>query len=311
MLDLRTRSCDHRARAALLPGARLRVHSVFERALNLLDQQGRLFGVLGPRGGNGPGLVVLQDLPLGGFDRLGIAIGESTRVDPRRRLIVGDRLRVALDGATVWRRPSTSGRLDRAHLERNTALAAALGFDRRGRDGLGGLLPHVGRLLAGAEPPAAASLLLIVAWRALGALLPAWRRGDAPATAAAATRLVGLGPGQTPSGDDLLAGLMVADARIDAATAGRQRAPVRAACAEAARGRTTDLGLARLGYAAEGELDERSELALAALLDGDAAAVEATTRDLLGYGHSSGLDTLVGLIIGLAVAGVDPTEELR
>ena len=67
-------------------------------------------------------------------------------------------------------------------------------------------------------------------------------------------------------------------------------------------GRTTDLGLARLRYAAEGELDERSELALAALLGGRPDDVEGATRELLAFGHSSGLDTLVGLLLGVGLA---------
>ena len=69
-----------------------------------------------------------------------------------------------------------------------------------------------------ADPPSVAPLdlspLLTAAWSALVDLLPAWRRGDASAVGAAARRLIGLGPGQTPSGDDLLAGLIVASRRL-------------------------------------------------------------------------------------------------
>ena len=128
-------------------------------------------------------------------------------------------------------------------------------------------------------------------WSALVELLPAWRRGDAAVVGTAARRLIGLGPGQTPSGDDLLAGLIVASRRLDPADP--RWDAFAAALVAAARGRTTDLGFARLRYAAEGELDERSEQVVSALLSSDPSTVERLTRQLLGYGHTSGLDTLV------------------
>ena len=47
-------------------------------------------------------------------------------------------------------------------------------------------------------------------------------------------------------------------------------------------------------------MDERSEQLVTALIAGDPSTVERLTRQLLGYGHTSGRDTLVGLILGLA-----------
>src|SRR5829696_2410098 len=39
--ELRARSLDRRARRALTPGAAFRVHSVFDRAFNIVDPDGR------------------------------------------------------------------------------------------------------------------------------------------------------------------------------------------------------------------------------------------------------------------------------
>ena len=281
----------------LAPGASFRVHSVFERALNLSDADGRLLGLVGPRGGNGPALVVLDSLPRGGFGRSWPAVGDVARVEPSGRLGLGQQVQVDLAAAVLWQHPAIAPRVGRGGLRRNLRHAAGLATAARGSDGLGPLLPHLDRILAGQHAPERLPLLSRVAWTALRELLQGW---PAPASHAA-LGLVGLGPGQTPSGDDLLAGFLVAslhtrpagDPATDAVRAfGRWLVTSAAA-------RTTDLGLARLGYAAEGELDERSELALAALLGDDTHAVEATTRELLAYGHSSGLDTLVGLLVGV------------
>jgi hypothetical protein len=298
---LEARSLDHRARTLLRPGARFAVHSVFERAVNLIGDQHWLLGLVGPRGGNGPATVVLRTLADGGLPLHWLKPGLSAVVDRTGRLVIDGRLAVGLAGAVVWQPPVLPGSFDPRRARTNVNRAAALTYELRGSDGLGGLLPHLDRLLAGGHAPPGLPRLLRTAWNALADLLPPWRAGQAVGVGRAARSLVGLGPGQTPSGDDLLAGLMVASQRTSTLVGGPRRiaAPVPRAVLDAAEGRTTDLGLARLRYAAEGELDERSELALAALLAGDATAVEATTRELLAYGHSSGLDTLVGLLLGI------------
>lgn len=296
------RSLDRRARAALRPGGRFRVHSVFERALNLVDGDGAILGLVGPRGGNGPATMVLGSLPAD-FPPAWFKAGVSAEVDRDGRLMIGESLVLEVAQAEIW--SNLAGREPEAWVSRkqrraNVAQAVNVAHQRHAaQDGLGGLLPHLDLLLGrlpGGEPPAGLSPLLRAAWQGLEELFPAWRKGQPVAVAEAAGRLVGLGPGQTPSGDDLLAGFMVAEARAHSLARG---SALRRAVLEVARGQTTDLGFSRLRYAVEGDLDERSEQALAALLAVRQPAVEAATRELLGFGHSSGLDTLVGLLLGV------------
>jgi hypothetical protein len=348
-------SLDYRTCAALVSGAHLTVHSVFERAVNLTDSGGLLLGLVGPDGGNGPNQVVLAALPAGGFTSLSLERGCAAMVDTAERLIIGRRLAVQLAAATLWRPPPVVWRAEPPELVENLRLAAGLAFTLRGGDGLGPLLPDVASLAAGDAPPANLPLLARTAWLALTDLLAAWRAGDQARIAQAAHRLIGLGPGQTPSGDDLLAGLMVALLRLSVRDASPSRfhserseesagratpcddqpsglisensivqehvgspllrfaqsdiARVTRTIATAAIGRTTDLGLARLRYAAEGDLDEHSMDVLAALVGDNRAALDAATRRLLAFGHSSGVDTLVGLLVGCRLA--DEQVEVR
>ena len=302
MLRRTALSQDRRAVAMLQPGARLKVHSVFERALNLVDVQGNLLTLLGPRGGNGPATLVLDAGPTEGLQQPWPGSGQPVRVDWGGHLTVGRWLNVRRTTVALWRPELTLTPTLVQPLQRRANLHIAIILaGRPGSDGLGGLLAHRAALLAEPPvvPPPDLPPLLAAAWVAVVELLPAWRRGDAAAVGRAARRLIGLGPGQTPSGDDLLAGLIVASRRLDPADP--RWDAFAAALVAAAGGRTTDLGFARLRYAAEGELDERSEQVISALLSGDPSTVERSTRQLLGYGHSSGLDTLVGLILGIEV----------
>lgn len=303
MIRLVARSLDRRAAAILIRPGRPRIHAVFERAVNLLTADGDLLGVVGPRGGNGPATLVLAEPPPGSFEALGVRPGGEARIE-RGRLRLSPLLEVDPGGAAVWERPPVIPGPPEA-VARRAEAAARQALAERGDDGLGPLLLPLplgegwgeGRLpLPEAEGRSEGlSPLATPALPAVAALLAAWETGDASGVAAATARLAGLGPGLTPSGDDLLAGLCVTTARLDAPDWRR----LAAAVARAADGRTTTVGLARIRYAAEGELDERSERAVAAILQGPDEAVEPAVADLLAFGHSSGLDTLVGVLLGL------------
>jgi hypothetical protein len=299
---LLAQSFDRHAQAMLTPGARFAVHSRFERALNLVGPDGRLVGLVGPRGGNGPATLVLAGLPL----NLAAAVpAQADAVAGEGWLRIGESLTVRLDAARLWRPPGPPRPASSEEILLAVRRALALARVEAPADGLAGLLSRVEMLAAGRAPIELAEpgglAISALAGRALAELAPAWRAGDQVIAERAARALVGLGPGQTPSGDDLLAGLLVAWWRLDAPAA----EALGQAVLRAAEGRTTDLGLHRLRYAAQGELDERSEVALAALLSGDPDA-DVAIRDLLRYGHSSGLDTLVGLACGLLL-GVQAT----
>jgi len=127
--------------------------------------------------------------------------------------------------------------------------------------------------------------------------------GDHDAATAAATRLLGAGPGLTPSGDDLLAGFLVG-----AAAFGVDAAALRAAIAVLAPARTTALSAALLWHAVRGEcVDELA--AVAAVLTGrgrrqPGEAGRAVSR-LLSVGHTSGAALAVGLVTAARIALYD------
>jgi hypothetical protein len=117
----------------------------------------------------------------------------------------------------------------------------------------------------------------------------------------AAERLVGLGPGLTPSGDDVLAGLLVTLRHLGAAT-GVERAVrlggwLAAAVTFDARTRTTPLSATLLHCAARGEACPE----VIAVLRGLAGrqSLEPALRRLHGLGHTSGADLAQGIAIGL------------
>lgn len=118
----------------------------------------------------------------------------------------------------------------------------------------------------------------------------------------AAEQLVGLGPGLTPSGDDVLAGLMVTLRHVGAAArVGRAvwlADWLAAAVTFDAGTRTTPISATLLHCAARGEASPEVTAVLRALAG--RGALEPALRRLRRLGHTSGADLAQGVEIGVA-----------
>ncbi len=112
-----------------------------------------------------------------------------------------------------------------------------------------------------------------------------WRAATEQHDLAGACRILGgLGPGLTPSGDDALAGILLA-ARLGRPEAEDHLVALAKSVA------THEISRAFLIWAARGQSIEPVHR----LLAGDATAA----RDLLAFGHTSGADVALGLHFGL------------
>ena len=110
--------------------------------------------------------------------------------------------------------------------------------------------------------------------------------------------LLGLGPGLTPSGDDLLCGALVALRAIGQVDAARD---LHAAIAAAAPLATTPLSAAFLRAAAEGHSSEALHRTIIALLEHQSVA--RYVKVVAGIGHTSGWDALAGAVLVLRTFG--------
>lgn len=254
------------------------VHSVFRSVINLASGDGRLIAIADRSVGGLPHGILVQGIA--DFRALGIVRGTvaSMSVDS---VVVGVALRVELGAAEPW-----SGRLSRldgrAWRERS-AHVHAIADTRSVRPGLD-------------QMPAARSTL-----EALGAALS---DGDHPRALAAADRLVGLGPGLTPSGDDALLGVEAALHVVGHARSGS----LVGSLADLDR-RTTTVSAAMLRHAARGEAAERIHRLLAVLLAPSTAGLADTLDDAVAWGATSGADTLAGVLV--ALDAVTPADDRR
>jgi hypothetical protein len=131
-----------------------------------------------------------------------------------------------------------------------------------------------------------------------------------PAIADPVRDLVGLGPGLTPSGDDVLIGAL---ALLDALAEGHDRAAamrrnLARAISDVPSGLTSPLSHCFLRVAAAGHVGERLHAAVSSCITGDTDAAIAAIRNI---GHSSGWDMLAAIVTALDAVTVPSYAALR
>lgn len=301
------------------------VLEVYDRSayLRISEAYTEDLGMPGPRlillGGetfDGPLTMRLESPDAGGFDPSGLVAGAPCRL----RAIHGGRegeegyvLSIGPTQEVVFQLPATAEESTEADPTHGVSISrgdsswraasatvadlAADGVD----DGLD-WLPCVERRLQEGEEPQIDCYA--TAWREL--LSNGWSAGPP----AAIQELLGRGPGATPSGDDLLSGTLLVLLHVTEGAANDRVREAGATLASLAADRTTSISAALLAQAAHGRAADvvwsaiRSHLGPTTTEQGRRAAVER----IVEVGHSSGVDTLLGIVIGILFVAPDATR---
>ncbi len=127
---------------------------------------------------------------------------------------------------------------------------------------------------------------------------------DATAFEAAALRVLGLGPGLTPSGDDFVGAIFFALAHAPRPAWRAAMPGLQARVQHAAQAATNPISAALLEDLMAGASYRVLHELLAALQGGQAQAIGAASAALLSVGASSGADLLAGLLLALTTQPV-------
>jgi hypothetical protein len=268
------------------------VQGVYGSAINIATS-GTMVCLVTQACGKGP-LNVTLGIPGGRpMTSLGVEPGDAVAF-AGETIVVGRALAVALDSAAHYspRQRLPMPLVPEAVMNRNIAVARETGLAFGRLQGLGSLLA-TGRLV---EP---LGIFADAAARRIERLVETLR-GERPGLTAAVRELVGLGPGLTPSSDDVLAGmvlLMLLYSRNSGATRVASEVFAGAIVAEAA-GRTTMLSEAFLKQAADGRGSEALMALCEAVLAGESEDVARSTMRVLACGETSGTDAVLGVVLG-------------
>ncbi len=248
-----------------------RIHSRFRRAVNLTDGV-RMVSVVSPSVGAGPINLVVR-----GFEPLAL---RSLRVSERSVTLNGSELE--FDGTMLYSSAIELGDGDLDRLVRGLPLFYDVLVELAPRGSLAFLLD--GSRLRDLRPGFELSVARHVSHCVDDILHGRMLRGVA--------RLRGVGFGLTPSGDDFIAGMLIAMNVLERASGTR----LGAACArvlEAARTESVVSG-AFLELASRGRVFESMKRLIGALARGSAAEIRSSAERLLAVGSTSGADIAVG-----------------
>lgn len=265
------------------------VEAVFERCLYL--RSGDDFVCIGePDIANGPITLIAN---VGTLPTLRSLAGQVSLMC-REHITIGNSVRFVLDHSEPWRpfgwpiSPSPDRLIDICAVLASRAKASAP------REGLARCV--IDEQVPGCSPLARVARPRITIFeRWLSRLLHAGHT-SAAASREAVQGLIGLGPGLTPSGDDLLVGALFA---LDAIGESEANAAMARAIVDVLPGLTAPLSAAFLRTAAAGHVGENLHQIISLIMTGDADAAIATAEKI---GHSSGWDIMAGIVTTLRIA---------
>ncbi len=246
-----------------------------------LDLNGRTIALVAPDLHNGPLNLVVEPAPE--FDQIAVGTWVSSTA---QAVQLAEAFAIILHGAAVW--DPVLPRLERTASVRLLDQLQVL-QDLVAAEAPAGGLARAGPGQAGGE----VTVLEQSAGPALADLAQGLQREDATLVARAVRGLAGLGPGLTPSGDDILVGGLLALAVLPGADA----PSMREAMASPARPRTTRISEAYLEAASYGQASEAWHHLIAALLTHDTTRIPDAARAVLAIGETSGSDTLAGFLL--------------
>jgi hypothetical protein len=267
----------HSARGRHLPG---RVHSVFDRTVNVTGSDGALFTLASREVDDAPDTLVLDAKSLGPWN---LSPGDTV-VATNAGLLAGGRIGIRLQGAAAWHAALPAYPADESRLRANVARVRAQLGER-----------PIASAPAHARTGFACEMATVLERRAL-LLCGALREGDAKAAVGHGRSMIGLGPGLTPSGDDFLVGLFAVLHVPQSPCSGL--APLCRNMAADAQRQTHAISAAALQAAARGRVRKRIEVLLREMMTGTRERVDQALGAVLAIGSSSGTDIAAGVACG-------------
>lgn len=263
------------------------VDTVFKHAINIIDISGDTYALVLNAAGNAPATIRLAAETGFSFQSLNIHAGDTVFTN-NHTLFIENKLIVEAGGIRLWQcqLPLFPDAL---------LLKAALPLLREliSREGAeGGLKVYINGI------DGQTGLLPAELARRAAMLKHQFIEGDLTAMSEAGQRLLGLGQGSTPSGDDFLTGLILITAMPGAPFHDIHRNFAKA-MADLAGAATTKISAAMLTHAARGEIQETVAGLLGSIHATGKAGLTHYARQVISLGGSSGTDLLTGIITGL------------
>lgn len=308
------RLAGHHAGGALKSGSRWELLAVFPGGIYCQNQSDGIVFLCRLSGGAGP-LNALCEIPEGwNWQREGLHSATPVYSDGQT-LWVDGRFGFSFEDAHPWQKADPSGKWDLQAMSERIPLLVREAARREHPDGFGPLISRFSEMVR--EPLCAPNPLIRTAWPGIQSLFHWLEDRFASGSQGFPARidengvkgLIGLGPGLTPSGDDLLGGCMIALHSLGRKDMAEELGRM---VLREARTRTGTISRAHLACAAQGEGSEALHDTILALgVENDHCLIRCL--DKIGtIGATSGWDAVAGVFLVMkALLGRDLSRSVR
>lgn len=279
-----------------------KIHSTFQRVINIVTLKNRLISLVGQEVGQGP-FNILVNIPTY-MDLINVGVNKGDVVTRVGKLIVIGKNAIVL--STEWAELWKPRRIFQSSLQpiriimMNLEILREIALASDHLSGLGELISFINK--PGLKVPKTKKLgpVAHIALPHIVSLLKAIKSGRSHDIIGITKHLVGLGPGLTPAADDMLLGLMISmfyiaenfpETRIDIKKINRD-------IVSSISGRTTTISEEFLREASIGNVNEPVASLMENLLTSENRNVAISAKNVLALGGTSGADTVCGIILG-------------
>ena len=261
------------------------IHSVFARTINIIVDN-ELYTIASSQLDNAPATMRIDLISFENFN----LNPNDTIILADSKMKVSDSLFIDLNSATLWKSELPRYPINNNQLNSNVHFAKKFTIEKGKADWLRGtndkqtlFYDEMGRMLRERTSNLMDSFLFEATIINLKKSM----------------KLVGLGQGLTPSGDDFLVGVMVAFSTVDSNLFNKKDWALQVV--QESKERTNSISYSALKYAEMGETRESIGLLIQALFKDNKEILERELLNVMNIGSSSGTEIIWGIINGLLV----------
>lgn len=273
-----------------------KIIGVYDRALNFRLIDGSIIGVIEMTAGNCPGNIVISS-----FSSINLEIDAGTNVYVYPSFLrIGGVLIISLENIKLWNpKVRLQSNLSHPSIIENKVIKIIEKTMKESEVGLGNLIPYVFQISRGFYFSSPNSVWARIFAPHLVGICQGLIEGDRKKIKEKFSQIIGMGPGLTPSGDDILVGLFGSLYPILCSFGQDPPSLPIWPSLDWIRG-TTWLGDSLVYHSLRGELAQLVQRVILGILT-EKVDFEISLLKLLGMGASSGHDTLLGILLGILV----------
>jgi hypothetical protein len=280
----------------------LSVHSVFEKVINLSVDDDSIITILKPEQKNLPyGILCdFQNIDL----RNQVEVGQKVLISHNQLSIADGKFVIDYSRAIHWNPHFQKQILERSFesIHKRLEWYKKFGQDKSTGMGLTPLIYMIDDMFA-ERPFDTSNELIKRAYNGIKTIIKGFRIQDLKSIIDNGLKLVGLGPGLTPSGDDVLVSLLLS---LFVTLQEPDQSLVKDALGQLAtlsRNLTCSLSSFQYYIASQGYLSERYIEVLDSIMNTqDEMVMIQRGTQMISYGETSGMEILIGMLLGLSLS---------